>query len=684
MIRRESNSKLWRLIDRVRNTISKLFGIKIRKVFTIELDRLDPDFVEHLDFLFNTYGKEIQMMNNMHNTQLNFSDFIDAFIDAGTPADVSADGNANSSAKDVCTLTFDMMKPHTKLLGYNKIFYEMKKFFGLEAAKTWLTDEWLGALYMHDPSSVSLKPYSYKGSETVVARYKGSDSLLINMSDLFNLVDEPVELLSFEDKAICKYTNDLEVWDVNGWVKASRVVCHARDQKFRFIKTENGMTEVVTANHPLITTNRGDINAADAIVGEDILTALAPQVSFGNVNDIYVTDTLLPKGFPIYFRGFAADETSYGKEGFVSYNKGTNPIPNHFKIDYDFGWLVGMLLGDGSLASRKSRIFITQKRGEVFDKIIEVLEKIGLGYYVNLKSGYTDIYTIAIRSHVFTDFIHVAFIPPSKSYDKRLNPDILKYNKEFIRGVIGGVIDSDGTIGGAKERRLHIRVTSRHMITQLGHLIRMFGYNTREQLPSVYTPCTSEDKFTQNHYIYHLAVTPYSDMDWFDSIKAKKILKNLNSSKESSKYCNDKYKTGFGDFCISNNFELNDAFDHDEFVYDITTETGHFMCNGILSHNCFAYDLDQLVEKGLFFVNKFPTGPAQHLTTYNDHVLEFISWNCNRTSGAVGLPSYLVYSWYFWNKDVKDNFYLRNPEYYRRQCFQKFVFDLNQPYLRVD
>lgn len=98
---------------------------------------------------------------------------------------------------------------------------------------------------------------------------------------------------------------------------------------------------------------------------------------------------------------------------------------------------------------------------------------------------------------------------------------------------------------------------------------------------------------------------------------------------------------------------------------------------------CYAYDLDKLVEKGLFFINKFKTGAPKHLTTYNDHVLEFISWASNRSSGAVGLPSYLLYSYYFWYNDVKNDFYLKDPEYYRRQCFQKFIYDLNQPYLRV-
>lgn len=98
---------------------------------------------------------------------------------------------------------------------------------------------------------------------------------------------------------------------------------------------------------------------------------------------------------------------------------------------------------------------------------------------------------------------------------------------------------------------------------------------------------------------------------------------------------------------------------------------------------CYSYDLDQIVEKGLYFIDKFKSTPAKHLTTYNDHVLEFISWTANRSSGAVGLPSYLVYSYYFWYNDVKNNFYLNDPEYYREQCFQKFIYDLNQPYLRV-
>jgi ribonucleoside-triphosphate reductase len=132
-----------------------------QKVFTIEMDRLDPDFVNELDNLSKEYGEELQLMNGVHNTNLNFSEFIDAFIDAAVPADVSPDANANSSSKDVCTLMRDMIKPHTALLSNNKIFYEMKKFYGKKDARSWLRADFSGALYMHDRSSTSFYPYCF-------------------------------------------------------------------------------------------------------------------------------------------------------------------------------------------------------------------------------------------------------------------------------------------------------------------------------------------------------------------------------------------------------------------------------------------------------------------------------------------------------------------------------------------
>ena len=98
---------------------------------------------------------------------------------------------------------------------------------------------------------------------------------------------------------------------------------------------------------------------------------------------------------------------------------------------------------------------------------------------------------------------------------------------------------------------------------------------------------------------------------------------------------------------------------------------------------CFAYDFDDLVNKGLFFISQFKTGPAKHFYTFNRHAIEFISWTSNRSSGAVGIPAYLVYAYWFWKKDVEDGYYIKTPEYYRDQMFQEFIYSLNQPFLRI-
>ena len=48
------------------------------------------------------------------------------------------------------------------------------------------------------------------------------------------------------------------------------------------------------------------------------------------------------------------------------------------------------------------------------------------------------------------------------------------------------------------------------------------------------------------------------------------------------------------------------------------------------------------------------------------------------------MPSFLVYSYYFWKKDVEDGYYTDTPERYRDQEFQRIIYKLNQPYLRVN
>lgn len=122
--------------------------------------KMNPDFEKAMHAMDEKYGEDFQILNGFHESQLNFSDFIDNFIDKNV-ADATIDANANASNKDIRSMLNEKTKPHDKLFAFNKIFYEMKKKYNLRTAKEWLEAEHNGAFYLHDASTTTYLPYCY-------------------------------------------------------------------------------------------------------------------------------------------------------------------------------------------------------------------------------------------------------------------------------------------------------------------------------------------------------------------------------------------------------------------------------------------------------------------------------------------------------------------------------------------
>jgi len=126
-------------------------NIKLLKNFTSQYNRLQEK-----------YGSEIARLNGFDDNQLSYTDFIDNFIDKNNNvADASIDSNANVGRKDIVSLEREMPKPHSKLLSFNKIHYDIQKLFDFKTANEWLEMEWTGKLYMHDAPSSSFRHYCY-------------------------------------------------------------------------------------------------------------------------------------------------------------------------------------------------------------------------------------------------------------------------------------------------------------------------------------------------------------------------------------------------------------------------------------------------------------------------------------------------------------------------------------------
>lgn len=123
--------------------------------------QLNKNFITAYNKMQEKYGTDIAEINGFGDLQLSYTDFIDNFIDKNTVADASIDGNSNVSHKDIVTLEREMPKPHSKLLAFNKIYYEIQKKYGFSAANEWLEMEWIGNLYMHDANSATFRHYCF-------------------------------------------------------------------------------------------------------------------------------------------------------------------------------------------------------------------------------------------------------------------------------------------------------------------------------------------------------------------------------------------------------------------------------------------------------------------------------------------------------------------------------------------
>lgn len=89
---------------------------------------------------------------------------------------------------------------------------------------------------------------------------------------------------------------------------------------------------------------------------------------------------------------------------------------------------------------------------------------------------------------------------------------------------------------------------------------------------------------------------------------------------------------------------------------------------------CYAYDLTDLAERGLYFIDNFNNEPPKHLGTFIDFVKEFVSYASNSSSGAVGMPNLIPYMYYFWKRDVDKGYYTESPESYAAQQIQRFIY----------
>ena len=523
--------------------------------------RLNKNFTTQYNKLQEEFGTDIARINGFDDGQLSYTDFIDNFVDEDTVADASIDGNSNVSHKDIVTLEKEMPKPHEKVLAFNKIYYEIQKKYGFQAANEWLRSEWIGELYMHDANTSTFKHYCFR-KDTKILTKEG-------IKPLIDLVGKDIFVLNKN----------------HGWESAT--VKNFGKQKLKKLTLER----------------------------------------YGNEKEIYVT------GNHVWFvrNGFTLEEIS------------TDNLKNGMKIPFNsskvwsqvtpspFGVAHGFFIGDGS----KDRL----KANFCGDKVSL------LPYFTpaNIKGTEEEYTTIGIPKY----FRELPSLDETPSY---------------LYGWLSGYFAADGCVD--TKGRCTIASTKKENIDFVRDVLCVLGMPVNEiRYQDRISNLTNE-----HSRIYVLTLSDeYLKEDFFIRPTHKERFKPNKDRKNRS--------------WIVKKVEDTDII---EDVYCVVApQTESFtLDNNVLTHNCFAYDLKDLAEKGLYFIDGRNAKPAKHLITFVDFVKEFISYACNRSSGAVGLPNLIPYLFYFWKKDVENGYVLRDKEYYAKQAFQRFIYAVNQPYLR--
>lgn len=528
--------------------------------------KLDKNFTTALNKMIDKYGEDFEYLNGFHESQMNFSDFIDGFIDKNV-ADVTIDSNANASSKDIVSLRSEKGKSHDKLFAFNKIFYEINKKYGLQTAREWLDCEYSGAFYLHDAPSSSYVPYCFSGDTKILTKQ--------GIRRLDGLVGHKVSVLN---------------------------------------------------------KNHGWENAEVKYFGKQALRKLTLE-RYGVIKEIKVT------GNHIWFarKTKSADleevPTDELKEGMrIPFN--TSNVWSHTSIS-PFGVAHGFYTGDGDKGDHQRANFCGDK-------------KVLLPYFTpaNVTGTDKELVISGIVPKFFNSF-------PS-----------LDENPSYLYGWLAGYFAADGsvdekgrcTISSGKEENLEF---VRDVLCVLGMPVNEIRFQDRvsnltNEMGRVYILTLSDECLTDDFFIRP------QHKERFIKDKARKDRSWIVKSVEDLNVVDDVYCAVVGG---SQSFTLD---------------------NNILTHNCYAYDLTRLATEGLFFLNNYNAQAPKHLTTFLDDVIEFISYMCNRSSGAVGVPNLLIWSYYFWKKDCETGYFIKDKDYYLRQSFQKLIYRLNQPFLRGD
>ena len=582
------------------------------------------------------------------------------------------DSNANVDTKNVATLDGEMHKGDNIGINRYRMIEKITEMFGEDLAKEYIRQLEDHEIYRHDETH-PIFPYTYSAKEAIIVKINGKIELC-SFEDLYAMSEFEEYLCDEEKEVYCKYPTNIEIRDKNGkWTNITRLVKKKRHRDLVICKTANGESVIVTDNHPMIISDDKS-DTIDAIKAEGRLqyrdNKASELVKFTADNSI----------IPIY-----RDEEC-GGFGVVRTNNFIQYSNLNATADWKFGYFIGFFIAEGWYHKSNTTkidvydgLILKQKTRPILDKVAQYLyESTGIYSSILKTKDTVGNYALYVKSQSLVKMLLEDFKISPFAQEKKLPMTIFNYPKEFVYGILGGIIDGDGTKRDNGE--ISIRLSSRTCISQIGAVLSVldvpFSFTYYDPSKNVET----ESYINENNYpVFGITFTC---PQWLNGISEKYV--NVNS--KQTFYKRDIWENVETVKKIENKNFLKD----NEFIYDITTESNTFILNNIWVHNCVSITLYPFILEGLTTIGGASEAP-KNLGSFIGSFINLVFAVAAQFAGAVATPEFLSYMDYFIRQEYGDDYYLRADDVVDlskkkrtikkiiTDCFEQVVYTLNAP-----
>ncbi|MFZ3063581.1 MAG: anaerobic ribonucleoside-triphosphate reductase, partial [Actinomycetota bacterium] len=127
--------------------------------------------------------------------------------------------------------------------------YALRKVFSEDVSQAHM----IGDIHLHDLGFI-VRPYTYMGDSVVLAKKKGNFEKLISIKQFYDGL--PFEFQTEDGVWIKQPISDLYILDRDGkWTKVIQLTKkQKKNKRMYFVRTSDGKQQVVTDDHPMITT----------------------------------------------------------------------------------------------------------------------------------------------------------------------------------------------------------------------------------------------------------------------------------------------------------------------------------------------------------------------------------------------------------------------------------------------